>query len=139
MEIKKAFETFKKEIKKELGLSGGFTMSAKQIANRTATQIVVADIPFQTFIDQTIREDERIQSYDTWTDAQKARSHEEHIERIRRLGHRLNVYGTPYNMAVRRMCDIAASEAFRKFQENVGQTSLNVEQMNGAYYIRFNY
>lgn len=139
MEIKKAFEQMKKDLAKEVGISGGFTMSAKQIKNRTATYCVCNNIPYEEQIAREKASDERVQGYTTWTDEEKANSHARSVETVKRYEARLAEFGTKENEAKVKMERIVNSKAFKKFSDEVGGCECNIEQMDIAYYIRFNY
>lgn len=139
MEIKKAFETFKKDLAKETNIKGGFTMSAKQIKLRTATYLSTSLTPFEDQIARVLRDDERVQGYDTWTDEEKGRHHNEALSTVAWYKERLEKFKTPRNLATYEMCSIVASEAFRKLQDEIGQISVDMEDKNGYAYIRFNY
>lgn len=139
MEIKKAWEQMKKDIKKELGISGGFTMSAKQIKNRTATYCINNVIPFEDEIAREKKTDAMVQGYDTWTAEEKARSHARSLETIEAYERRLAKFGTKENEAKYYAEQIVNSKAFAKFQQEVGNVSWNIEQMDICYYVRFNY
>ena len=65
-QIKKAFEIFKKEIKKEAGLAYGFTMNRKQIEKRTATYLVCNTIDIDREIADTEKSLETARSKDWW-------------------------------------------------------------------------
>lgn len=140
-EIKKAFEQFKKEIKKEAGLEYGFTMNKKQIEKRTATYTVESS---RTTYDENIAVakmwDERVQSYDSWTDEEKARSHADAMERIEHIKARKEKYGTKANEVKTKAEIIKNSKAFKKFEDTVNKTTLTIEiDSEGFYKIRFNY
>ena len=138
-EIKKAWEQMKKEIKKETGIYGGFTMNQKQIKNRTATYCICNVIPYEEEIAQCKSTDEKVQGYDTWTETEKANSHEHAMNTIKRYQEKLAKYGTKENEAEMVTKEIINSKAFQKFQKAVGVTDWNIEQMDICYYIRFNY
>jgi hypothetical protein len=139
MEIKKAWEQMKKDIKKELGISGGFTMTAKQIKNRTATFCICNVIPYEEEIERLQRTMEKVQGYTTWTDEEKARSKERDLQTLAVYEEGLAKYGTKENEAETVTAQIVNSKAFKKFQEEVGAVEWNTEQMDICYYIRFNY
>lgn len=140
MDIKKAWNTMKKELEKETGIAGGFTMSVKQIANRTATYLVCNNLSYEREIEYHRAEDERVQGFETWTDKEKERAHAREIETIERLERRLAEYGTKKNEANVAAEKIVKSKAFAKFQETVGSTVwVSVEETNDAFYVRFNY
>lgn len=140
VEIKKAFDTMKRKLAKEIGISSGYYCKAKQIENRTATLLVCNDTPYETEIERAQAIDERVQSYDTWTDAEKARSHEWSVKTIALYREKLAKYGTKSGELAATREALSNAEAFKAFaacfEEGV---TLTTEQANGCYYIRFNY
>ena len=142
-EIKKAFETFKKEVVKELssyGVSSGFTMSKRQIELRTATLIVNNIIPFDNEIKDATETDKKIQGYSSWSEESKEKTHKSYMEFIENCQKRKALYGSKENELMETKKAIEESAAFAKFQEKVGKTTLTTElQNNFAYYIRFHY
>lgn len=138
-DIKKAWEQMKKEIKKELGISGGFTLNAKQLQNRTATYLSTVTLSYETAIAFLEKEIERVQGYTTWTDAEKENSRQRELAEIQRLEALRSRYGTRENQVVEEMKAITGSKAFEKFENAVGKTSFHIEENNGCYYIRFDY
>lgn len=139
MEIKKAFEQFKKELKKETGISGGFTMTAKQIKNRTATYCINNAIPFEMEIERELNSDKKVQAYESWSKEMKADFHERTENLVARYEARLKKYGTKQREAAEITKQVVNSKAFKKFSEQLGNVEYNNEEMNGCYYIRFNY
>lgn len=139
MEIKKAWEQMKKDIKKELGISGGFTMNGKQIKNRTATYLICNVIPYEKEIEHLKRTMEKVQGYDTWTAEEKERSKQRDLVTLAGYEAGLAKYGTKENEAEVVTQQIINSKAFEKFQKEVGEVSWQIEQMDIGYYIRFNY
>lgn len=142
-EIKKAFETMKKELKKETGIYGGFVMNAKQIENRTATYIVCNLIPYEKEIEDAKYWDGVVQGYKTWTDEAKARRHSENMARIATLEDMIAKYGTKMNEGKERITKILESKAFEKFSTTLGgvKTSTEIKTDYGVdfLYLRFRY
>ena len=138
-EIKKAFEQMKKDAKKELGISYGFTMSAKQIKNRTATLSVCNDIPYEDEIRRAEADDRRVQSYDTWTAEEKANCHARTIANVEAIKTKLAKYGTKQKEAEAVERQITNSKAFKRFREAVGDCVTTIDHMDICYYIRFHY
>ena len=140
MEIKKAFEVFKKELAKETGIAGGFVMNRKQIANRTATYTVANTMTFESLIEMYKSSDAKVQAYTTWTADEKARAHESYMHSIETTTAKLEKYGTKENMARTERDTIANSKAFAKFESEVGKTTLTIEiNSDQCFIIRFNY
>jgi hypothetical protein len=138
-EIKKAFDTMKRGLAKEIGISNGYYCKAKQIENRTATLLVCNDTPYEKEIEREQAEDKRVQSFDTWTEAQKARSHARSIEDITRYQQKLAKYQTKENELMTVKEELSKSKAFKTFSANFERVTLTTEAANGCYYIRFNY
>ena len=138
-EIKKAWETMKKELKKESGITYGFSMTAKQLNNRTATYCVCNDSPYEEEIKREQKSMERIQSYDSWTAEEKANSCARSEENIAYYRAQLEAYGTKENKVIIELEQLLASKAFKKFASNFEQVITDTEHTNGCYYIRFTY
>ena len=134
-EIKKAFERFKKELNKETGIKGGFTMNCKQIENRTATYAVCPAIDF----------DSKIADAEAW--AAKA-SREDHkkicLETAEYFKALKAQYGTWEARAEEIIGKVTGSKAFETFSAAIGGVKWNTE-LGKDYcgqrwlYIRFNY
>lgn len=139
-DIKKAFEQMKKDLFKETGIKGGFVMNKKQIENRTATYLLTNHFwPYEEDIRRTKESDARVQAYTTWTDEEKARSHERALRQIEAYERLIRDYGTKENLARVLMDKVVKSKAFAKFQEAVGKTTYRIEDKDDCYYLRFNY
>lgn len=139
-EIKKAFETFKKEVAKECGLKGGFTMSKRQIELRTATMLVNNIISFEEEIKRQEESDERVQGFSTWTEKQKMNHHEYCMENIRFYEDLKAKWGTKANEFSMKKKMLEESKAFAKLQQAIGNITLTTELKDGMFnYIRFNY
>ena len=129
----------KKDIYKELGIKGGFTMSAKQIKNHTATYCICNIFPYEKEIARAKGMDETVQGYEGWSDAEKANSHKSYLEFIAMCEEKLAKYGTREREAREVAEQITNSMAFEKFQNEIGKVDWHIEQMDICYYIRFNY
>lgn len=139
-EIKKAWETMKKELKKETGLESGFTMNAKQIKNRTATFLACNNIPYSEEIERLERDCARVQAYDTWTAEEKARHKEYTDGQIERYTKRMEKHGTKENELRNKHDMLVNSKAFKKFAANFDSVTTEFEtKENMFYYIRFHY
>ena len=141
MEIKKAWNNMKKDIEKELGIKGGFVMNKKQIEKRTATYTVCNTIPYDEEIDRYIRDDVKVQSYNSWTAEEKARHHNQTIECVNWLVKDEEKYGTKENKAKTEQKQIMNSKAFKKFEEAVGNAVCTIIEVDndGCYKLRFYY
>lgn len=129
----------KKDIKKELGISGGFTMTSRQIKNRTATYLINCWIPFEEEIERVKRDNEKVQRYTTWTAEEKERCNQRSLETIKSYEERLAKYGTKEKEAEHYVKMITNSNAFADFKEAVGIVSWTVEKRDICYYLRFFY
>jgi len=139
-EIKKAFETFKKELAKEVGLKGGFTMSKRQIELRTATYLVNTIMSYDDEVKRLEEFDIRVQGYDTWTDSEKAKHHEDSIKQIEHYEAQKARFGSKANELIETVKMIKSSKAFAKLEEAIGKITLTTETKENFYnYIRFNY
>ena len=143
-EIKKAWDTMKKELKKEFkntrALHYGFVMNAKQIKNRTATFTATGCWEYDRFITYHENEIKKVMSFETWTDEEKQRSKARDEESIEILKEKKATYGTIANEAKAYYEMIKNSEAFSKFSKAVGNAEMYIEKDNeGFYRIRFAY
>ena len=147
MDIKKAWNNFKKDIKKEgLDLNGLCYMTAKQIANRTATVLLCNAIPYEEQIEHVIKEMEKVQSYDSWTAEEKARDKKRSEETIAAYEAEMKKFGTKENKAKVTSEQIVSSKAFKTFCENAeieDTVSTNIEMQTqygiNLYYLRIMY
>lgn len=130
MEIKKAFEQFKKELKKETGIFGGFTMSGKQIENRTATYCVCNMIPYESEIKYHESACNRVRSYSSWTDAEKERWIANEEVYIKYFKEQIEKYGTKENYARNTVERIVNSKAFKNFSNAMGGVRYSTEIKN---------
>lgn len=139
-DIKKAFEQMKKDLFKETGIKGGFVMNKKQIENRTATYLLTNHFwSYEEDIRRERESDAKVQKYNSWTDEEKANSHERSLKRIEAYEDLIRRYGTKENCARVLSDKVVNSKAFSKFQETVGKTKCFIEDMNDCYYLRFIY
>ena len=140
VDIKKAWEQMKKDLKKETGISGGFTMNARQIKNRTATYSVCNIKTYDEDIAYYEANNAKVQGYTTWTDEEKAGCAARTAETVKEIQERKNQYGTKENEARYYEELIVSSKAFKKFEETVGEVKTNIELLdNFVYTIRFFY
>ena len=139
-DIKKAFEQMKKELKKETGICNGFVMNRKQIENRTATKTVTYAGEYDEVIEFYEKQIERVKGYETWTDEEKGRAIERDLESINALKELKKEFGTKSNQVRITKERIENSNAFKKFEDTIGKTSLTIEiDADNCYKIRFNY
>lgn len=134
-EIKKAWNTMKKEIELELGIKYGFTMTNKQIENRTATYLVCNDFTYEEEIErETNSMNKAIEN------GNDISYHEENLKELNELK---NKYCTKDNQVASMIKVITNSNAFKKFEKVVGKVSCFTEvkyQLGVGYiYIRFVY
>ena len=140
VDIKKAWEQMKKDLKKETGISGGFTMNARQIKNRTATYSVCNNKTYDEEIAYFEKQCAKVQTYTSWTDEEKAGCAARTAETVKAIQERKNKYGTKENEARYYEELIVNSKAFKKFEEAVGEVKTNIETIeNFVYTIRFFY
>lgn len=111
-EIKKAFEQMKKAAVKEIGIKYGFSMTTKQIANRTATLLVCNTFPFE--LDNSGANPE-----------------------FRKAEHKK--YGTKENQLAKTFEAVKGSKAFAEFAKHFDSVRVSTEQNGNFYYIRFDY
>ena len=145
-EIKKAWNTFKKEVQKEVkfDMTGSCYMNAKQIANGTATIALCNDHEYDYTINYYREEIKRVNSYTSWTDEEKKRSEARTLESIREQESDKATYGTKVNEAKVKSDEIINSEAFKKLTKviNIQHTEIEFikkwEGMN-VYQIRIHY
>lgn len=147
MDIKKAWNKFKKDILKEgIDLTGRCYMNSKQIANRTATIFICNDIPYEEQIKRSEKELENVMSYTSWTDEAKARSKESHDARVAIIKSDMEKFGTKENELVVTMNQIKESDAFKTFCKNAEientvtlSSDKQIQYGIGCYYVRVNY
>ena len=144
-EIKTAWNTFKKEAKKELsfGINGCCYMTAKQIAARTATIFLTADWEYDKAIAYHLNSIERVNGYNTWTEEEK-KHHEEYELRMVEYYKRLQAtYSTPGKEAEAKAEEIRNSKAFQKLSDAIGLKWAELERVNKdgmhCYQVRIHY
>ena len=145
-EIKKAWNTFKKEAKKELSFStnGCCYMNAKQIANGTATIFLCCDIEYDKEIAYHRASIAKVNGYDTWTDEEKKRSEEHNLEMIAYYERLKATYGDRPTEAEKKAGEIFFSAAFRKLADAIGIKDTELELVKkweglNQYQIRIHY
>ena len=129
-EIKKAWNTFKKEIAKEvtfINLTGACYMNRKQLENGTATISLACNIPYDTEIARCYASIERVNGYTTWTDAEKKNNEEYYNRGIKAFENRKATYGTPANEAKTEYNAIIGSKAFQKLAAAIGINHTELE------------
>ena len=138
-EIKKAFDTMKRSLAKEIGIRSGYYCNARQIENRTATLLVCSCTPYEKEIERAKAIDKTVQGYTTWTDEEKAASHNRFLEDIARFQGKMERYKTKgcEFLAVKRA--VSESKAYNAFAANFGKVTMDSEIANNCYYIRFHY
>ena len=140
-EIKKAWNTFKRELKKELPEAQylGYTMSAKQIKNGTATILICNKIPYENEIARAERSIIQVNGYETWSTESKANHEEYERRRIESYKRDLSRFGTKENELVSISNLIRESKAFKALSETIRVTSTTYDDMQNCYYLRINY
>lgn len=140
-DIKKAFNQFKKDIKKEgLDLTGSCYMTAKQIQNRTATILICNNIPYEKEIRDTTLRMQKVLGYDTWTDEEKVRNAKSSTASILKYTQDLMKYGTKDNEFKQTRQFILNSTAWKKFVEAVGSEVQTIrEDKDIGMYLRILY
>lgn len=133
MEIKKAFDTFKKELTKETGIKGGFTMNSRQIENRTATWMISRAESYEASIAE----------FETWAKSSDKFISEEGSRRVAYFKAEREQYGTKENYVATMIDRMTGSNAFKKFCETVGNVKFHKEisEYDGVMfvYLRFTY
>lgn len=139
--IKKAFNQMKKELEKETGIKGGFVMNKRQIEKRTATYTVCYNQPYDETIDRIIRDDVKVQSYDTWTPEEKANAHKRAMEAIKYVTEREEKFGTIENEVEQTHLTIYNSKAFANFERAIGNAICITKEIDNdnCYKLRFYY
>lgn len=145
-EIKNAWNTFKKEIAKEMtfGMTGTCYMNAKQIKNGTATIGLCIDKEYDDEIAWYLNSIERVNAYTTWTDEEKKNSEASSREIIKCYENKKVTYGTPANEAQIKSEAILNSKAFKKLAATIGihNTELELASIGGGindYKLRIHY
>lgn len=145
-EIKNAWNTFKKEAKKEISfdLTGRCYMNAKQIESHTATIALCNDIEYDNEIACCVRSIERVNAYTSWTDEEKKNSEERNRESIEQYESLKAAYGTRANEAEVKYTTITESKAYKKMAKAIGIKNADLELVHkweglNLYQIRINY
>lgn len=145
-EIKNAWNTFKKEIKKELtfDLTGCCYMNAKQIQNGTATICLCNDIEYDNDIAESLSSIERVNGYNAWTAEEKKRSEAKQREYIKFIENQKATYGTKANEAKTKNDAIIASNAYKKLAASIGIHDAELEFVHkwaglNLYQVRISY
>lgn len=132
-EIKKAFDTFKKELNKETGIKGGFTMNCRQIENRTATWLISRAESYEASIAE----------FEAWAKKSDKFISAEGARRVEYFKAEREQYGTKENYIATMIDRMTGSKAFKKFCETVGNVKFHkeVSEYDGVMfvYLRFNY
>lgn len=145
-EIKKAWNTFKKEVQKEVkfDMTGSCYMNAKQIANGTATILICSDTEYDSEISYQRKNIEKYNNFDNRTDEQKKKHEEEALELIAHYEADKATYGTKANEAEVKSNEIINSEAFKKLTKAINIQHTEVEFIKkweglNVYQIRIHY
>lgn len=141
-EVKKLFTKFKKDgIKEGLNINGCCYMTAKQLANRTATILLVEcpNYSYETEIKDITETIERVKGYKTWTPQQIEQSVNSDIRRLEHVKNRLNTFGIKANEAVYECKKIVSSNAFKAFVESVGAVQTHMETTRNGIFLRLSY
>lgn len=144
--IKKAWNTFKKEIAKEveLDLTGCCYMTAKQIANGTATITLQLNWSYDDEIANITRDIEYFSSWDGDNKERGERYARDYKERLANVGARKANYGTRENEINADVETITSSAAFKKLAAAIGIKSTHLDlgkysQTLKIYQLRINY
>jgi hypothetical protein len=144
--IKKAWNTFKKEIAKEidLDLTGCCYMTSKQIANHTATISQQLNWSYDDEIAYYLRETERFLTWDGDNKERGERYAREYREKIAKLEARKATHGTRENEVNSDIETITSSAAFKKLATAIGiqSTCLDLGSYSKTlkvYQLRINY
>lgn len=141
---KKVFEQFKKDLKAETGINGGFTMSMKQFQNRTATYLICNLLPYEKEISDMRELCERVRASKTRTEAEKENWCADYEQRwIPFYESQIVEFGTKEAYAKATVERIISSKAFRKFSEAFGGVGHQVEAKRDCgieyLYLRFSF
>lgn len=137
-DIKKAFNTFKKDIKAEgLDLTGKSYMTAKQLQNRTATILICNTIPYEDEIRREIESLHKVLGVDSWTNEEKARATVRTAKTIEGYMADIAKYGTKENEYEQFTKQILSSKAWEKFAQAVGTAVYTTDETKDIYkYLR---
>lgn len=134
-EIKAAWNTYKKNSKKELSfyMTGCCSMTAKQIKNGTATMCLCAKVSYEEDIDNWKRQME-------WRKKDRGEINETYYQcEIRRIEEQREKYGNREGEAAAKYDEIISSKAFRQLAESIGIKATTLEVQGYYYYLRINY
>lgn len=128
-EIKTAWNTFKKEIAKEIefDLTGCCYMNKKQIENGTATITLMLDWSYDREIDYYLREIERVSKWEGDNKERGERYTRDYREKIAKIEAKKATYGTRENEARYWVEQITSSAAFKKLATAIGIHSTGIE------------
>lgn len=145
-EIKTAWNTFKKEIAKELDLdlTGCYYMNKKQIENGTATITLMLDWSYDREISYYLR---NIENYSSWDGENKERGERyarEYREKIAEVEAKKAAYSTRENEAKYVAEQITSSDAFKKLAAAIGiqRTHIDMGKYSSSintYQVRIHY
>lgn len=145
-EIKNAWNTFKKEIKKEVSfdMTGDCYMNKKQIENGTATIALCNDIEYDREIAHHMDSIAQVNAYTSWTAEEKKNNENHNMEMIRKYESLKATYGTRSNEAATKFAEITGTKAFKKLAETIGITHTEKELVKkweglNIYQIRIHY
>lgn len=145
-EIKKAWNTFKKEIAKEIDfdLTGCCYMNQKQIENGTATITLCNDIEYDTEVSRLHADIEKINGYSSWTAEEKQRSEKHNLDLIAKQEAKKAAHGTKANEAQAKATEITCSAAFIKMAKAIGVHAFELELVKkweglNVYQLRIQY
>lgn len=143
-ELKKAWNKIKKAmVKKDSDLNGSFRMTAKQIANRTATVSLCNTVEYDNEIEEKLKDNEKVQAYTTWTDEEKANAQADTDKYVARRKNRKAMFKTKENEAKMLAKMITESKEFKEFQNLTGATTTieltHLWEGLDVYYLRVNY
>lgn len=140
-EIKKAWETMKKNLKKELKdgqFHEGFVMNATQIANRTATKTVCKACSYDEEIEYIKNYIiKSVDWYDQETYERVKKSREEYMIYLEGCKQK---YNTRREMVEATKKTLEESQSFKQFEKTVGKTEITIEIDSEKFYkFRFTY
>ena len=145
-EIKKAWNTFKKEIAKEIDidLTGCCYMNKKQLENGTATITLCIDWSYEDEIAYYLREIDRFSSWDGENKERAERFIREKREAIANIETKKANHGTRENEVRGEFEQITSSSAFKKLAAAIAIQSVDLglsrySSSSNIYQIRISY
>ena len=145
-EIKTAWNKFKKEVQKEtsLDLTGCCYMTAKQLANGTATITLQLNWSYEEEIINVTRDIEYFSSWDGDNKERGERYAREYTEKLAKIEARKATYGTRENEVKNDVGKITNSTAFKKLAAAIGIQNTHIDLGNYSntlkvYQLRINY